>query len=278
MSFAAGLATRHFAVALEVTPPQRPLPSVLLRRARLLGGYAGAIDVIQRPDRQSSLDACRTLVHAGLAPVWHLVNRGRTRAAILADLATAATDGITQVLCVRGDHRAADGSDTPPIREVIALARERLPNALIGATLNQYTPDGRAVLRNLLPKLAAGAGYVQTQPVFDLERLRPFAEAVRAASPATKIVPMAIPLLSVAPAAQLAARLGITLPHRVYEDLQQGGAAAGWPAFDETLASLVASPLVDGVAIMTFELDPAPEVGYRIVAALRAAGIGERRD
>ena len=47
------------------------------------------------------------------------------------------------------------------------MAREALPNALIGATLNQYGRDEAAVLRNLLPKLRAGASYVQTQPAFD---------------------------------------------------------------------------------------------------------------
>ncbi|MBE0612003.1 MAG: hypothetical protein IH609_21665, partial [Dehalococcoidia bacterium] len=55
--FAEKLDAGQFAVALEITPPQRDLPKVLLRRARLLGTAAQAINVIQRPGRQSSLDA-----------------------------------------------------------------------------------------------------------------------------------------------------------------------------------------------------------------------------
>ncbi|MGH2601936.1 MAG: methylenetetrahydrofolate reductase, partial [Dehalococcoidia bacterium] len=76
MSFAARLRAGRFVVALEVTPPQRPRVGVLLRRAGLLGNGAGAINVIQRPDRWSSLEASLALGAAGRDPVWHLVNRG----------------------------------------------------------------------------------------------------------------------------------------------------------------------------------------------------------
>ncbi|MGH2585132.1 MAG: methylenetetrahydrofolate reductase, partial [Dehalococcoidia bacterium] len=129
-----------------------------------------------------------------------------------------------------------------------------------------------AVFRNLLPKLEAGAGYVQTQPVFDLKTLRPAAEALRDASPSTRIVAMVMPLLSIEAAQRIEARLGVRLPERLCRDLDHGGAEAGWCAFGEVIGALACSPLVDGVAVMTFEMDPSPEVRQRIVAALGAAG------
>ena len=55
-AFAERLSRGGFAVALEITPPKKRLEEVLLRRARLLPGV-DAINVIQRPDRLSSLDA-----------------------------------------------------------------------------------------------------------------------------------------------------------------------------------------------------------------------------
>lgn len=273
MGFPAALAAGRFPVALEITPPQRPLPGVLRRRAGLLGGCAQAINVIQRPDRQSSLDASLLLREAGLDPVWHLVNRGRSRSEIAADLDRARDGGIEQVLCIRGDHAGDDGSDTPSIREVVAMARERMPGALIGATLNQYATGREPVLRNLLAKLTAGATYVQTQPVFDLGVLLPYAEALRDRPPESKIIAMVMPLLSIEAARSIQKRLGVVLPERLLRRLETGTPEAAWRAFDETVSEMVQNRLVDGLAVMTFEMDPDSETGRRIIVALQAADI-----
>ena len=273
MSFITRLQSRQFAVALEITPPQKPLPGVLMRRARLLGDAAHAVNVIQRPGRQPSLDACIALLEGGLHPVWHLVTRGAERDSIRQALRHAHANGVTQLLAIRGDHAGADSPGTPTLRDAIAMAAEEMPGVAIGATLNQYAPDPAAVMKNLLPKLRAGATYVQTQPVVDVAVLAPLAEAVRAASPETHVVAMAMPLLNAEQAARISDRIGVQLAPEYLNRIEQGGEAAAWEAFTETLGALVGSHLVDGVAIMTFEMDPPPDTGERICAALRAAGI-----
>ena len=45
-----------------------------------------------------------------------------------------------------------------------------------------------------------------------------------------------------------------------------------WAAFDETLARLAASPVVDAIAVMTLEMDAPEGIGPRIVQGLRSAG------
>lgn len=260
-------------MALEITPPQKALTSVLLRRARLLGDAPQAINVIQRPGRQSSLDASLDLLGAGVQPVWHLVTRGRQRREIAAELARAHDGGVRQVLAIRGDHTGADSADTPTLRETIGMAIDCMPGATIGATLNQYAPVRSAVMRNLLPKLKAGATYVQSQPVFDLAALRPLAEAVQEASPGTKVVAMAMPLLTLEQVSRIEERLRLRLPDSFRRRLEQGGEAAAWETFAETLAALASARFIAGVAIMTFEMDPPPATGARIGAALTAAGI-----
>ena len=272
MRFHERLRNRQFAVALEITPPQKPLSKVLLRRARLLDDAAQAINVIQRPGRQASLEASLELLGAGVEPAWHLVTRGRSRMDVATELELAKAGGIRQVLCILGDHPADPADDPVTIREVIAMARTILPGALIGATLNQYGKDEQAVLKNLLPKLGAGATYVQTQPAFETERLERYAAAIRADYPETRVIAMAMPLLSLEAASKIEERLGIHLPARLREALESGGEEAGWAAFSETLRELVSSPAIDGVAIMTFEMDAAPETGARIREALHAAG------
>jgi methylenetetrahydrofolate reductase (NADPH) len=272
MRFPERLAARKFAVALEITPPQTARSAVLLRRAALLNANVHAVNVIQRPGRQTSLDASLALLAEGIAPAWHLVTRGRSREEIARDLERAKSGGVRQVLCILGDHPAADRADGPTIREVISMARAALPEAVVGATLNQYGPDEATVLRNLFPKLRAGATYVQTQPVFDVHMVETYAAAIRQEFPDVRVVAMAMPLLSSEAGERLEQRLGVQLPQPFAEVLRHGGIEAAWRTFEETLRGLVASPLIDGVAIMTFEMDPPGEVGERICQALRAAG------
>src|SRR5690606_6152593 len=127
-----------FPVALEITPPKKPLPRVLLRRARLLGEDPVAVNVIQRPERQSSLDASLTLLEAGFDPVWHMVVRGETRDSLAQNLARAAKGGIRNVLCIRGDNPPAEAAELT-IKAAVGMACELLPGATVGATLNQYS-------------------------------------------------------------------------------------------------------------------------------------------
>ena len=243
---------------------------MLLRRARLLEEFAEAINVIQRPGRQSSLEASLALRQEGFEPAWHLVTRGRSRKEIAAELELAATGTIDQVLCILGDHAAA--ADGVTIRDAIAMSRDWLPEAFVGATLNQYGRDSEAVLRNLLPKLRAGASYVQTQPVFEPHSVEPYAIAIDRELPDTRIIAMAMPLLTLDAALRIEDRLGIRLPDALREVLAAGDPDLAWSAFEATLEALVAAPYINGVAIMTFEGDPPPETGARIVSALRAAG------
>lgn len=261
-------------MALEITPPKRALTRVLLRRARLLGEAVHAINVIQRPGRQSSLEASIALREAGMHPAWHLVNRGRTRAELALEVERAKAAGISQVLCIRGDHDAQDGADTPKLRELVAMVHAAMPDAAIGATLNQYAPRIEAVFRNLGPKVAAGASYVQTQPVLDLHHFRPVAERLREEFAGVRIVTMAMPLLEMVEAERVGKRLGIRLPETALRRIAAGRESA-WELFEETISQLTESPLIDGVAIMTAEMDPPAETGMRIAEVLVRAGACE---
>ena len=127
-----------FFVALEITPPRELRPGILLRRARLLGDLVSRVHVIQRPGRMSSLEASLLLADAGFEPVLHLVNRGRTRQDIDAELRQARAGGIERVLCIRGEGDDKDQATTPRIHEVVARLRGSWPSASVGVTVNQY--------------------------------------------------------------------------------------------------------------------------------------------
>ena len=276
MRFRRRLEEGKFALALEILPPRRPLPKVLLRRATLLGEAVQAVNVIQRPGRQSSLEASLHLQAAGIEPAWHLVTRGRSRAEVAADLRLAADGGIRQVLCILGDHTAQESSDPIAIRDAIALACEALGDGIVGATLNQYGRDRDAVLRNLFPKLQAGASYVQTQPVFEAQSVEPCARAIDAQYPATRVIAMAMPLLTPEAGSRIEQRIGVELPTDLRAILANRDEDLAWAAFQATVEQLVEAPYIDGVAIMTFEGDASPETGARIAEVLRVAGATDR--
>jgi methylenetetrahydrofolate reductase (NADPH) len=269
MQFLEKLRAGTQAVTLEITPPRKPLDEVLLRRARGLGSAADAVNVIQRSGRQPSLDASVTLRGAGLEPVWHLVTRGRSRAEIEGEIESAADAGLEAALCVRGETGPAYRPDTPTLRETVALVRAALPGACLGATANQYLPPDR-VLRNLGPKLAAGATFVQTQPVLDVGALAPLTSLIRREFPGTFVVPMVMPLLTREDAERIAARLRISVPVANLARLAHEGARAGWAIFEETARTLRTEGVADGLAIMTPQMDPPPEAADRIAAVLRA--------
>jgi hypothetical protein len=83
---------------------------------------------------------------------------------------------------------------------------------------------------------------------------------------------MAMPLTSAEAGARIAARLGLELPATLRDVLASGDEAAAWGFFGDVLKRLVDSPAIQGVAIMTFEMDPPEGAGERIVRALEAAG------
>ena len=261
-----------FGVALEITPPREARVELLLRRARLLGATARAVHVIQRPGRLASLDASIALERAGIEAVWHVTNRGRTRAELEAEIERAARAGLRAALVVRGEGDTADRDDTPSLRSLVARIGEAIPDARIGVTLNPYLDVERA-LANLWPKLEAGAAFIQTQPVFERSTLCAVAERIRARAPRVAILPMVIPLVSAASAEKLALRLRLPLPTGFVARVASGGAAEGWRLFGETLRELRASGLVDGVAVMTLEMDPSPEFGSEIRAALERSRV-----
>ena len=249
--------SRRPRIVLEITPPRKANPGVLLRRARSLGPRVDAVNVIQRPDRMTSLEASLLLADANIPAVWHLASRGRSAAEIRADLGRAALGALPAVLCMLGDHGAEDLPSGLTIRECVALARAALPEARVGVTLNPYVP-GERVWKNLLGKLEAGADFVQTQPIFEPERLAPFAQAIRRSFPEVAVLPMAMPLDDAATARRVAERLGISVPP----------AAVGTTAFTRTLRALARDPLYSGVAIMTPRMDPEANTVRDLRAAL----------
>ncbi len=177
------------------------------KKLELLRGAADAFNVTDCQTavvRMSSIATSVLVVQAGMEPVMQMTCRDRNRIAIQADILGAAAHGIKNCLCIAGDHQSFGavgklkghpGSknvyDVDSIQLVGILkglrdeARQQGGDPLdesvplfVGAA---WTPLGDPVqIRTvrLAKKINAGADFIQTQAVYDVDA---FAEAMKKA-------------------------------------------------------------------------------------------------
>ena len=209
-----------FAVTAEMAPPKGWDFSQQLEDATLLRGKVHAVNVTDMQSaclRASSLGLCVHLKQAGVEPILQMTGRDRNRMGILADALSAASFGIDTVLALTGDHPAVgDCRDAKPVYDLDSVGILRMLSAVEeagtdcgGNPLSGPPPaffKGAAVtpvyeprilqLNKLRQKVEAGARYIQTQGIFDLDELKRFLEAVEEAGIRVPIMAGIIPLKS----------------------------------------------------------------------------------
>lgn len=254
------LSGSSFAVTTEVVPPRSADPTSLLEQARALVGYADAVNVTDNPAasvHMSPLAGSSVVARAGLEPTVQLTVRDRNRLALAADLLGAWALGARNVLCLTGDplsvgdHPEARAAGDLSVTELVRLAaglREdgRLasgariaepPRYLIGVAdsplAERYDP-GR-----LEAKLDAGASFVMTQIVYDVDALAGWVEVVRSrgiAERASILVGVA-PIRSAKQARYLGEHLpGVNVPPPMIAELEAAGPHAASLGADQCAA------------------------------------------
>ncbi|NLK50851.1 MAG: methylenetetrahydrofolate reductase [Syntrophomonadaceae bacterium] len=192
----------HFAVCTEIGPPKSCDAEVIKRHSETLNGYADAYNVTDNQTaivRLSSLAASSILVTQGLDPVLQMTCRDRNRIGLQSDLLGAAALGIKNVLCLTGDHQsfgnhpeAKNVYDLDSIQLIHTVRQMRdegrflcgeemkvRPAMFIGCVANPFADPFEFRAIRLEKKVAAGADFVQTQAILDMERFERFMEKVR---------------------------------------------------------------------------------------------------
>jgi 5,10-methylenetetrahydrofolate reductase len=190
------LLSGQFAVAAELSPPKGVNLETIARDARTLKEYADAINVTDNQAasvRMASIPVGALLIQHGVEPVGQMTCRDRNRLAIQADLLGAAALGIRNVLCLSGDHpRWGDHPAAKPVYDLdsthlIRMARNMVENScldngrpikpprfFIGAVENPFAPPYDYRPYRLAKKVAAGARFIQTQLIYNVDRFREF--------------------------------------------------------------------------------------------------------
>jgi methylenetetrahydrofolate reductase (NADPH) len=175
--------------------------------------------------------------------------RDRNRLAIQADLLGAAALGIRNLLCLSGDH--GRWGDHPHARNVydldsiqlICLVRHMVenacldngkeispaPNFFIGAVENPFAPPYDYRPFRLAKKVAAGAKFIQTQLIFNVDRFRSFMDRVRDLGLDEKVYILAGvgPLKSARQASHMATRVaGMEVPDSLVQRMEKTPKAA----------------------------------------------------
>ena len=189
-----------FAVTAEVVPPRSVDAEEVRSQARALVGFADAVNVTDSPTSSPHMSAVAgsALVAAeGIEPVMQLACRDRNRIAITADLLGGWALGARNVLCLTGDPVTT--GDEPEAREVHDLTVMELVRFAVDLRAGSVSLGGHAVdpppryfvgvadvplapsydPARLEQKADAGADFVQTQIVYDLDALGEWAESIR---------------------------------------------------------------------------------------------------
>jgi len=179
-------------VVAELAPPLCGDPSSVRDVARRYVGKVHALGVSDNRDGvcMSALVAASLAKGVGVEPILHVVTRDRNRIALVSDYLGAQALGIRNLLCTSGTHQtlgraraAKNVFDIDSIQLLEAYAGLAADGRVVGeagisgcgpvclgaAAAPCADPVEMQLLR-LAKKVAAGARFLITDPVFDLDR------------------------------------------------------------------------------------------------------------
>ena len=191
-----------FAVTAELNPPDSADPADVLTAAEPLMNVVDAINATDASGancHMSSMGISSILSRAGLGVVLQISCRDRNRIAIQGDVLGAAAMGVSNVLCLTGDGVAV--GDQPGAKPVFDfdcmsllstlrtmrdesrfLSGRKIttpPRVFLGAAENPCIPPYELRADRLAKKVQAGADFIQTNYVFDIEMFERFMARVR---------------------------------------------------------------------------------------------------
>jgi len=236
----------HFAVTGELGPPKGTSADFVRRHAEIIKNYVDAANITDNQTavvRMSSAAACAIIKQLGLDPVMQMTCRDRNRIAMQSDILGAVALGIGNLLCLSGDHQkfgnhpeAKNVHDIDSMQLIQMVQRMRDDDQFlsgdkvsggvplfIGAAANPFADPFEFRPVRLEKKVRAGADFIQTQGVFDVERFARYMELVRERGlhEQTYILAGIIPMKSAGMARYMRDYVaGLTLPDELVERME----------------------------------------------------------
>ncbi len=239
----AGLAAQlghGFAIGVELDPPRGSVVGKFLADAAAVRG-AGAdfVNVGDSPMarvRMAALGGAHLLQQeVGIEAVLHMTTRDRNRRALEADLLGAHALGLRSILALTGDRPPGGGifeiDSVGLLEEMRSLNEGRdLGGAAIG-TATEFFPgcafdpgaeDLKGEIAHLRRKIAAGARYIMTQPIYEADTLHRALD--RLGPPGIPLLLGVMPVYSSRHALYLDREVpGVRIPKTLHERMEQAG-------------------------------------------------------
>jgi methylenetetrahydrofolate reductase (NADPH) len=195
------LAAKHFVVTGELGPPRGADVNALKEKAKHLKGMVDSVNITDNQTamvRMSSWAASLLAIQEGLEPNYQMVCRDRNRIAMQSDILGAYALGIRNILCLSGDHpKFGDHPKSKGVFDIdslqlVGMVRKMRdegkflggeviavkPELFIGAAANPFAQPFEFRAHRLAKKVAAGADFVQTQCIYNMDRFREFMKQV----------------------------------------------------------------------------------------------------
>ncbi|MBA7612004.1 Bifunctional homocysteine S-methyltransferase/5,10-methylenetetrahydrofolate reductase [subsurface metagenome] len=272
------LESGRFAVTAEAGPPKGTSAAVMQRKAEMLRNCCDAANVTDNQTaivRMSSLAGCVIMKQGGVDPVMQIVCRDRNRIAIQSDVLGAVALGIGNILCLSGDHQmfgnhptAKNVFDIDSIQLIQALKAMRDEQKFlcgddisgevplfIGAAANPYADPFEFRVARLAKKVKAGAEFIQTQAVYDIDKFAKWMEMVveRGLDKQTHILAGVIPIKSAGMARYMRDYVsGVAVPDELVTRMEQAQdtKVEGAKVAVEIIEQVKEIPGIHGVHIM----------------------------
>ena len=196
------LASGNLAVTSECGPPRGSDPEDITEKAEMIRNHVDAINITDNQTsvtRLCSLASCIHLKNMGIEPTLQMVTRDRNRIALQSDILGAASFDIHNILCLSGDHQKFGDCpagqnvfdiDSMQLIQTVRLMRDegkflggddikRPPRMFVGAAANPFADPFEIRVHRLAKKVAAGAEFIQTQCIYNLDKFELWMEQVR---------------------------------------------------------------------------------------------------
>jgi methylenetetrahydrofolate reductase (NADPH) len=284
----------HLAVTSECGPPRGSDAHSIKKKAEMIKTHVDAINITDNQTsvtRLCSLASCIHLKSMGLEPILQMVTRDRNRTALQSDILGAASFDIFNVLCLSGDHQIFGDNpkgqnvfdlDSMQLLQTVRHMRdqkkflggddiERPPRMFVGAAANPFADPFEIRVPRLAKKIAAGAEFIQTQCIFNVEKFELYMKLIRDRGLHEKVFILAgvTPLKSVGMAKYMKNRVpGMDVPDEIVKRMsgvpKEKQSDEGIKICIETIQRLKQVDGVSGFHVMAIEWEEkVPEIVER---------------
>jgi methylenetetrahydrofolate reductase (NADPH) len=191
------LKAAHFAVTATCKPPAGTNSKSIKKDARTFKNYVDAVNITDNAwanVQLSSWAASIIMMEASVEPTLLMTCRDKNRLALQSDILGISAMGVKNILCVSGHHQsfgnhpgAKNVYDMDSVQLIAMVKKMRdegkfineedidgLPRLFIGAVSNPFAEPFEFRVFRLAKKIAAGADFIQTQSIFNMEEFKEF--------------------------------------------------------------------------------------------------------